>query len=388
MSALDRRLARILERADGAGRRRTLEANDAAQGRVIRIGGRHFVNFSSNDYLGLGAGEALRDATCDAIARYGVGSGAASLLSGRHVLHEALEERIAAFMQREAALLYSSGYLANLGLVTALVERHDRVFHDRLNHASLIDAVMLSRARATRFPHRDTDALRGLLDEARDDRASFIVTDTVFSMDGDVAPLDTLAALATETGAVLVADDAHGFGVLARGRGAGVHFGLDATALPVQIVTFGKALGTAGAAVVGSRALIDALVQTSRTFIYDTAPPPALAGATLAALDVVERSPAVHDALAGNIAHFRNAARDLPLMASVTPIQPVLIGDDGAALAVADQLRDAGFYVRAVRPPTVPRGTARLRICVTASHTHDDIDGLVSAMQDVMPAAA
>jgi 8-amino-7-oxononanoate synthase len=260
-----------------------------------------------------------------------------------------------------------------------LVRRHDHIFHDRLNHASLIDAVALTKAKNTRYPHVDTRTLSKALDCAQAD-GRWIITDTVFSMDGDVAPLDELARLAQAHNAVLVGDDAHGFGVLAAGRGGPAAFGLSQSELPIQIITFGKALGTAGAAVVGSDALVETLIQRSRTFIYDTAPPPMLAAATIAALELVAGDESIHRALADNIAAFRCATKGLPLLPSTTPIQPIMIGDDATALIIAGSLRDAGIYARAIRPPTVPAGTARLRICISAQHTSDDIAELTAAL--------
>jgi 8-amino-7-oxononanoate synthase len=294
-------------------------------------------------------------------------------------VHCELERRLASFLKRDRALVYSSGYMANLGVIGALIGRHDHVYHDRLNHASLIDAVALCRAAHTRYPHCDIRALEAALSESHAG-GRWIITDTVFSMDGDLAPLDQLARLAAAHEAVFIGDDAHGFGVVAQGRGASAAFGLGQDDLPILIVTFGKALGTAGAAVVGSDRLIDALIQRSRTFIYDTAPPPAIAAATIAALDLLAGDGALHRALAENIAYFRSRAATLPLLESTTPIQPVLVGEDSAALAIAAKLREAGIYARAIRPPTVPAGTARLRICISAAHTKADIDALVTAL--------
>lgn len=379
MQTFEQHLQAIVDKHRSTNRLRTLEPLDSAQGRQITIGDRQLLNFSSNDYLGLSAHPAVLSAARAATRRYGVGSGASALLSGRSRVHMELERRLAQFLRRDRALLYSSGYLANLGVIGALVRRHDHIFHDRLNHASLIDAVALTKAENLRYRHDDTTGLETALAGCRSNRR-WIITDTVFSMDGDVAPLDKLAALATAHGAVLIGDDAHGFGVLAEGRGAAAAFELGADELPIQIVTFGKALGTAGAAVVGSEALIDVLIQRSRPFIYDTAPPPMIAAATIAALELVADDQSIHRALSDNIAYFRRAAAHLPLRPSSTPIQPVIIGDDAGALAIAEHLRAAGIYARAIRPPTVPAGTARLRICINAVHTCDDIDALVDAL--------
>ena len=379
MNALEGRLTSILDEYRDNDRLRTLESIESPQGRCITIGDQQLLNFSSNDYLGLSAHPALAEAVRESTRRYGVGSGASALLSGRSEVHEELERRLAKFLRRDRALLFSSGYLANLGVIGGLVHRHDHIFHDRLNHASLIDAVAMTKAKSTRYPHVDTRTLAQAL-EGCQVAGRWIITDTVFSMDGDMAPLDELARLAQAHDAILVGDDAHGFGVVAQGRGGPAAFGLSQSELPIQVITFGKALGTAGAAVVGSDTLIEALIQSSRTFIYDTAPPPMLAAATIAALELIAGDETLHRALADNIAAFRLAAAELPLLPSATPIQPIMIGDDAAALAIAESLRAAGIYARAIRPPTVPVGTARLRICISAQHTSDDIATLTAAL--------
>lgn len=384
MDALDQQLRRKIAHAQRANRYRTLEPIDSSQGRSVIVDNERLLNFSSNDYLGLANHESVRTHACDAIQRYGVGSGASALLSGRSVVHDELEQRLAAFMHAEAALLYSSGYLANLGTIAALIGRHDHVYQDRLNHASLIDAVTLSRAHSHRYQHADANDLRQQLSNTAGQR-NWIISDTVFSMDGDIAPLPELARLAGEFDATLIGDDAHGIGVLGAGRGAAVEFGLPADALPIHIVTFGKALGTAGAAVVGSAALIDTLIQSSRTFIYDTSPPPAIAAATLAALELIAADPAIVARLQSNIAYFKARTADLPLLNSATPIQAFMVGEEAAALRLAETLRNKGVYVRAIRPPTVPVGTARLRLCLSAAHTHADLDRLVTLLRDAWP---
>ncbi len=379
MSAFDERLEKKLDNYRRTDRLRTLEPIQSAQGRHITIAQQQLINFSSNDYLGLSAHPAVRDAAQQAIARYGVGSGGSALLSGRSQVHEELEQKLAEYLQRDRALLFSSGYLANLGVISGLVHRHDHIFHDRLKHASLIDAVALTNAKDTRYPHIDMHALERALDQCAT-TGRWIITDTIFSMDGDIAPLSELTALAKTYDAVLIADDAHGFGVLAEGRGSAAAFELSQSDLPIQIVTFGKALGTAGAAVVGSKALIETLIQSSRTFIYDTAPPPLIAAATITALEMLATDHSIHFSLQNNIQYFRHLANGLPLLSSTTPIQPIMIGEDSEALAIAEHLRSVGIYARAIRPPTVPSGTARLRICISASHTLEDLDQLVTAL--------
>ncbi|MFT4560726.1 MAG: 8-amino-7-oxononanoate synthase [Gammaproteobacteria bacterium] len=379
MSALERRITSIIEETKKTNRHRSLESSTNGQGRLITINGAEYLNFISNDYLGLSSHPTLRSAAVAAVEQHGVGSGASALLSGRSSVHEALERRLALFMRRERALLFSSGYLANLGVASAIINRTDHIFSDELNHASLIDAISLTKASYTRYRHADLEDLEDGL-KACENPVRWIITDTLFSMDGDLAPLEQIASLATKYDATLIGDDAHGFGVLAGGRGAAAACKLNQSEFPIQIVTFGKALGTSGAAVVGSASLIDAIIQRGRTFIYDTAPPPMIAAATLAAIELIETDASIHQRLCTNIAKFRELAKNLPLLDSNSPIQPVIIGSDSNALLVAEQLRATGFYVRAIRPPTVPDGTSRLRLCISAAHKTEDIEALVHAL--------
>ncbi|MGD9600201.1 MAG: 8-amino-7-oxononanoate synthase [Gammaproteobacteria bacterium] len=364
------------------GRTRTLETNRIAQGVEIEIEGQRLLNFCSNDYLGLAGDPLLAAALAEGARRHGVGAGAASLLSGYSAAHHALAEKLAAVTGRSRALLFSSGYLANIGLLTGLVERDDRVYSDTLNHASLIDGVRLARAHNLRYPHTDAAALDRQLDSPHAG-ATWIVTDGLFSMDGDLAPLPQLAASARRHGAILVCDDAHGFGVLGAGRGTLAHFRLDETAVPLLVVTFGKALGTAGAAILGPDVLIETLLQRARTFIYDTASPPALAYATTVALDLALGDDARRARLTRNVTHFRQraGAYGIPLAPGTSPIQPLMVGEGADALDLSARLRAAGFYVRAIRPPTVPAGTARLRICLSAGHEISHIDRLADALE-------
>jgi len=362
-------------------RARTLDERSSATGPVVRFGARTLVNFCSNDYLGLAAHPALRDAAMQAISHYGVGAGSAALLGGWTEAHRDCATRVARFLNRDRALLFSSGYLANLGTLASFAGRHDEIFHDKLNHASLIDGVRLSGARSTRYRHGDVDDLARRL-AASTAELKIIVTDGVFSMDGDRAPLLALAGLARAHGALLVCDDAHGFGVLGGGRGLLAECGLTQDDVPLLVVTFGKALGVSGAAVLGPDTLIESLLQRARTFIYDTAMPPALPAACSAALDLIAADAGYLTRLQANIARFRTAVAAAGLVppASTTPIQPIVIGDDEPALAAAAALAEAGYYVRAVRPPTVPEGSSRLRICLSAAHDFAQIDGLVDAL--------
>jgi 8-amino-7-oxononanoate synthase len=347
------------------------------------------VNFCSNDYLGLARDPAVAAVMAEAAQRYGSGSGASHLVSGHGEEHEALEQELAAFTGRARAVVFSTGYMANLGVLAALADKRDLLLADELNHASLIDAARLVRSpHNLRYPHADAATARTLLDDhARDAAAAgggaFIVTDGVFSMDGDLAPLPELAAAAQAHQAWLVVDDAHGLGVVgATGRGCCEHFGLDARAVPVLVGTFGKALGSFGAFVAGHDDVIELLIQRARSYIYTTALPPAVAAATRRALRIVREEPWRREALHERIAQFREGAarRGLAVMPSATPIQPLVLGSETAALAASARLADAGYRVTAIRPPTVPAGTARLRITLSAAHTPQQVEGLLTAL--------
>jgi 8-amino-7-oxononanoate synthase len=377
----DRIAARHAERV-AASLVRKLRAVESADGPCVWIAGKRLLGFASNDYLGLAQHPALREALIDAASRWGVGATAAPLLGGRRDEHAALEEALARWTGRERALLFVDGWAANLGTVAGLLDRGDVCVEDKLNHASLIDAARLAGCELKRYPHADVDGARRQL-ESRPDAAAILAIDGVFSMDGDVAPLAALASLCREQHAALMVDDAHGLGVLGPdGGGSVAEAALTQDDVPILMATLGKALGVAGAFVAGSAALVDALVQNARPFIYATAMPPALAAAARAAVDVVRLESWRRDRLARLIVHFRSAARErgLALMPSRTPIQPLVIGASDAALALAAKLEEAGFYAPAIRPPTVPEGKARLRIALTALHTESDLERLVDAI--------
>lgn len=362
---------------------------DSPQGAEVVLGGRRLVNFCSNDYLGLAAHPEVTAALARGAERWGAGSGAAHLVCGHLAPHRRLEEALAEFTGRPRALLFSTGYMANLGVVAALAGRGDTVLEDRLDHASLIDGARLSGARLLRYRHADAADLESLLDAAAG--RALVATDGVFSMDGDLAPLPELAAACRRHGAWLMVDDAHGLGVTgATGRGSLEHFGLDTDAVPVLVGTLGKALGTFGAFVAGATELVEHLVQHARSYIYTTALPPAVAEATLAALAVVRREPGRREHLHALVARFRAGAAelDLPAAPSATPIQPILLGDSDAALAAAAALREQGFLVQAIRPPTVPEGTARLRVTLTAAHSEAQVDALLAALAGTCSGAA
>lgn len=374
--------AQLVEREQAALYRRR-QVLESPQGVEVSLGGRRYLNFSSNDYLGLANHPQVIKALVDGAQQWGVGSGAAHLITGHSVPHHALEEELADFTGRPRALLFSTGYMANLGTVSALLGRGDTVFEDRLNHASLIDAGILSRARLQRYHHADaTDLLTRLQSHQRGNK--LVVTDGVFSMDGDLAPLPRLAATCQHADAWLMVDDAHGLGTIgAEGRGCLEHFMLDATSVPILVGTLGKAFGTFGAFVAGSEALIESLIQQARSYIYTTALPPAVAEATRASLRLVKTENWRREKLQALVQRFRQGASELglPLMPSFTPIQPLLVGDATQALRISRHLREQGFLISAIRPPTVPVGTARLRITFSAAHEEQHVDRLLTALE-------
>lgn len=379
-AALDQRAADGLYR-----RRRRL---DSAPGAWVEQEGRSLCNFSSNDYLGLAAHPAVAEALADGARRWGAGAGSAHLLGGHADSHQQLEQELAAFTGRQRALLFSTGYMANLGTVDALTERRQPVWGDRLNHASLLDAVRLSGGRLHRYPHADTAALEAGLTRCG---GVLVATDGVFSMDGDSAPLAELAQVVRRHDAWFMVDDAHGLGVVGPGgRGSVAAAGLDAEAVPLLVGTLGKAFGTFGAFVAGDEAVIETLINNARTYIYTTALPPAVAEATRASLALIrgEEGEALRGQLRDNVARFRSeaVAAGLPLMASETAIQPVWAGGAEAATAWSAALEARGFLVGAVRPPTVPAGSARLRVSLSARHAEADIEALVAALAATRPA--
>ena len=363
-------------------RRRTL---DAPCGPLARVDGRELISFCSNDYLGLAGEPALIEAACAGARQWGVGSGASHLVSGHLTPHEQLEQRLAAFVGFPRALLFSTGYMANLGLIAALVGRDDAVFADKLNHASLIDAVQLSRAHSQRYPHSDLATLERQL-AASTAKRKLILTDAVFSMDGDLAPLPELLALAERFDAWLVIDDAHGFGVLgAHGRGSLAHLALPAAQRVIYMGTLGKAAGASGAFVAASETVIEWLLQRARTYIFTTGSSPIIACALLASLDLIEAG----DARRAHLRELTTQLRDglsstrWRLMPSPTAIQPIIIGDNHEALRVANALYERGLWVPAIRPPTVPKGSARLRVSLSAAHNSDHVARLVDALKDL-----
>jgi 8-amino-7-oxononanoate synthase len=390
---LQRLQLRLQERqaADLYRTRRTLAS---AQQPGVELDGKTLLSFCSNDYLGLANHPAVIAACREGVAKYGVGSGASHLVSGHSEPHHALEEALAAFTGRSRALLFSSGYMANVGVLTSLLGQGDQVYEDRLNHASLLDGGLYSGARFRRYPHLDAARLATML-EARDtDATTLIVTDGVFSMDGDVAPLEALVKLAGETGALLMMDDAHGFGVLgSTGGGLAQQVSENAITLnednlPVLVGTLGKAFGTSGAFVAGSEVLIEALIQFCRPYIYTTAIPPGVAAASLTSLGILQAEGWRRTHLQKLVSQFRAScqAMGFVLTESTTPIQGLLLGCAAAALQASRLLEEAGIMVTAIRPPTVPEGTSRLRITFSAAHTEAELSRLLDALSQ-LPAA-
>jgi 8-amino-7-oxononanoate synthase len=362
--------------------RRILEG---PQGAEIRIDGQTYLAFCSNDYLGLANHPEVIRAFKAAADQYGVGSGAAHLVNGHCVEHHALEEELAAFTSRPRALLFSTGYMANLGVVAALLGRNDVVYEDRLNHASLLDGGLLSGARLLRYAHANAQALAERM-VAGEDREVLVVTDGVFSMDGNLAPLPELSQVARDYGVWLMVDDAHGLGVIGRqGRGTLDHYGLGLVDVPILMGTLGKAFGTFGAFVAGSEELIETLIHKARTYIFTTATPPAVAAATRASLRLAQQEDWRRERLQVLIKRFRVGARQLGLrlMDSQTPIQPLLVGEAARAMALSTALQGHGILINAIRPPTVPTGTARLRITFSANHSEAHVDRLLDALQAV-----
>jgi 8-amino-7-oxononanoate synthase len=376
-------LQSALSELDANSLRRVRRVLDGPQGVRVTVDGKPYLSFSSNDYLGLANHPAIAAAAEAAAARYGVGAGAAHLLTGHHRLHHQLESELAAFVGLPATLLFSTGYMASLGVLPALLDRHGEVFEDKLNHASLVDAALLSRAKLTRYPHLDLAVLEQRL-AASSAKVKLIATDTVFSMDGDLAPLLALQDLARRYDAWLYLDDAHGFGVLGE-RGQGALALLDAApdSRLIYLATLGKAAGVAGAFVAGSADLVEWLVNKARTYVFTTAQPPLLAAAVSASLQVIAADTWRRAHLGVLIERLKTGLADLswPLMPSNTPIQPLLVGGNADALRLAEGLRERGILTPAIRPPTVPPGEARLRISLSAAHSLMDVDALIDALR-------
>ncbi len=383
---LDHELAKI----DAAHLKRLRRTPENPCGPEMVLEGRTFVAFASNDYLGLANDPALKTGAIAAIEAWGVGAGASQLVSGRLGIFDELEQRLAEFAQREAALFFPSGFQANLGVLTALADRHDVIFADRVNHASLIDGALLSRAQHVRYQHTDVDDLKHKLDSTpvAAGGTRLIVTDSVFSMDGDEAPLARLLELAERYDAWLIVDDAHGLGVLGpQGRGSIADAGLPPHPNLIMIGTLGKAAGVSGAFVAGQRNVIEWLIQRARSYIYTTGPSPMVAGALLASIERIRQGDALRMRLQKNIAQLREGIADInlpfKLLPSRTGIQALVIGDNAHTLKISQHLLAQGYWVPAIRPPTVAPGSARLRISLSAAHTTAHIVGLLNALGQI-----
>ncbi len=375
-------------REQGLYRRR--QVMESAQSVEPLINGKKLLSFCSNDYLGLANHPDIKQAFIEATERFGVGSGSAHLVNGHSQLHHDCEQKLAEFTGRERALLFSTGYMANLAITSALLSRNDFVFQDKLNHASLIDSAQLSRAKFLRYSHNDLIQLQQQLQQAQQDKPEarrLIMTDAVFSMDGDCADITEMAELAQQSASWLMIDDAHGFGVLGE-TGAGLceaeH--LNQQQVPILMATLGKAVGVSGAFVAGSDVLIETLIQRARSYIFTTASPPAVSAAVMKSIDLIKNEHWRREKLQHNIHYFRQQAalHEIALMPSDTAIQPVVIGDNHACLSISQQLFEQGVHVAAIRPPTVPEGSARLRITLSAAHEFSHIDHLLKTLSGLL----
>ncbi len=366
------------------GRLRSLRWFESPVGGRVKIGGREVVLLCSNDYLGLAQAPSLKEAAIEALERWGAGAPASRSIAGSLLIHRELEAELAELKATEAALLFSTGYMANMGLLTTLVGEGDLILSDQYNHASIVDGCRLSRAEVWVYRHRDPNHLEDLLRRARH-RRRLVVTDGVFSMEGDIAPLPHLRELCDRYGAILMVDDAHATGVLGpQGRGTAEHFGMLGQ-VEVQMGTLGKALGLVGAFVAGEQVLIDFLINRARTFMYTTAPPPPLVGMVLEALRLMKAEAWRRERLWENTRRLRKGLQEMGFdtLNSSTPIIPVLVGDDRLVMEFSRRLLERGIYVQGIRPPTVPEGSARLRLSVSAAHTPEDIDLALEAMGEV-----
>ena len=357
---------------------------DSSCGPVMSLNGQDTIQFASNDYLGLASHDRLKKAACQAIEQFGVGAGSSRLMAGTLRPHHQLEEALAQFTKNEAALTYSSGYATNLGVLPLLTKIDGVIFADRLCHASLIDACRLSRATLRVFQHNDVEHLSSLLKKRRPKDSALIVTEGVFSMDGDLAPLPDLLSLSEEFQASLLIDDAHGTGVMgATGRGSFEHWGMETSARLFHMGTLSKALGTSGGFISGTNDFIAYLVNTSRSFIYSTAPPPAIAAAAIESLRLIQHEPDRRARLWQNRDHLYQGlmAMGCQMTNTQSPILPIILNNPALAVEMSTQLQQHGIYIPAIRPPTVPSGTSRLRITVTAEHSREHLDAALTAIK-------
>lgn len=374
--SLDVFVADFLEKCRQNGLYRSLSILETAQDRVVLINGREFINFCSNNYLGLANDPRLKEAAIEAVKIYGAGSASSRLVCGTLSLHKKLEEKIASFKKSQAALVFNSGYSANLGIISSLADKDSIVFSDRLNHASIVDAIILSRAKLIRYNHNSSAHLKELLEKYSSFKSKFIVTDSVFSMDGDIAPLKEISNLARSFQATLIVDEAHATGVLGpTGGGLVQELGIYAD-IDVQMGTLSKAAGSFGAFVCADKDLIDYLVNTSRPFIYTTSLPPAVLAASLKAIEIIEAEPQRRERLWENIRFIRQGICGLGFDCanSASAIIPIMVKDNNLVMRFSKMLLEQGIFIQGIRPPTVPQGQARLRLTVTANHTKNDLE--------------
>ena len=383
--SLSRNLAEFLTQRKEASLYRSRQVLESPQGTHVRLEGKTYLSFCSNDYLGLANDPRIIEALQHGAQRYGVGSGAAHLVNGHSQAHHELEQALADFIGYERALLFSTGYMANMGVISALLDHKDTIIEDKLNHASLIDGARLAQAKLKRYKHADCQSLQQQI-SLLNQQPCLVATDSVFSMDGDIAPLHDISTICHQHNSLLMVDDAHGLGVLGKqGRGALSHLGLSNKQVPLYVGTLGKAFGTFGAFVAGSKQMIEALIQLARTYIYTTALPPAVAHATLKSLAIVKEENWRRERLQNHIKYFRDQAQSIgyQLCDSSTAIQPVIIGDSQQAVSMSIALKEKGILITAIRPPTVPQGSARLRITFSAQHTQEDIERLLETLSQI-----
>ncbi len=374
-----------LQELSERGLRRKVRTLEGSQGREIIVDGRKLLNFCSNNYLGLADDPRLGAAAAASIAAEGFGSGASRLVCGNMSSHRRLEEKIAAFKGTPRALLFSTGYMANVGIISSLYNRGDMIFSDKLNHASIIDGILLSGAEYKRYAHADMESLEAMLKTAAATVKKLIITDSVFSMDGDIAPLPAIVALAKKYGCAVMVDEAHGFGVLGKnGKGAVEHFGLEGQ-IDIQMGTFSKAAGSFGAYCCGTNELIDFLINKARSFIYTTGLPPSVAAATLQSIEIIEQEPQRRAMLWQNTEFVLKALKDLGFdtLNTQTPIIPIVVKDPQMSVRFSEKLFAERIFVSAIRPPTVPANTARLRVTVMATHTQDDLHQFLSSVKKI-----
>jgi len=378
-------LSKELNILEEQGLKRSLRSQEGAQGRKIIVDGQEVLNFCSNNYLGLADDARLRAAAKESLEGQGFGSGASRLVCGNMAAHEELERVLAQFKKTERCLLFSTGYMANVGIISSLFGRGDVVFSDRLNHASIIDGTRLGSTKLMRYPHRDMGALEEMLKKAGNFKRRGIVTDSVFSMDGDIAPLDQVVALAKKHECWVMIDEAHALGVLGKtGKGLAEHFGVEDD-IDIQMGTLSKAAGSFGAYCCGSKELIEVLINKARSFVYTTGMPPSVAAASIKAIEIIQQEEVLRAQLWSNTHFMRDGLKRLGFdtMDSVTPIIPIFVKESRVAVEFSKKLFEAGIFISAIRPPTVPQNTARLRLTVMATHTQADLDFVLAKIKDI-----